>query len=185
VVTLDLITDLLKSEGHDAVLVIVDKLTKFVQYIPTNSNLKQESFTKLFVQHIVLRYGLLRQMIMDQDARWSQSIWASIAKHLDLDLLLSMSHHPQTDRQTEKANDMLKVTLHTYTAGNCSSWAQWLGTLMMAHNLMPHSSTGYSPFFLLHRYSPKTKATVIDPVGRGVEWIELYNAAATSFVSEL
>jgi Integrase zinc binding domain len=32
VVTLDLITDLPKSEGHNAVLVIVDKLTKFVHH---------------------------------------------------------------------------------------------------------------------------------------------------------
>ena len=62
---LDLITGLPKSEGHNAVLVIVDKLTKFVQYVPTTLNLKQEGFAKLFIQHIVLRYGLPRQMIAD------------------------------------------------------------------------------------------------------------------------
>jgi Chromo (CHRromatin Organisation MOdifier) domain len=185
VVMLDLITGLPKSEGYDAVLVIVDKLTKFVQYIPTSSNLKQEGFAKLFIQHIVLRYGLPRQMIVDRDARWSQSFWVSITKHLDLDLLLSTSHHPQTDRQMEKANDTLEVALHAYTVGNCSSWAQWLGMLTMAHNSTPHSSTSYSPFFLLHGYSPKTKATVMDPVGRGIKQIKLYNTAASSFVSEL
>jgi hypothetical protein len=182
---LDLITGLPKSEGHDAILVIVDKLTNFVQYVPTTLNLKQEGFAKLFVQHLVLRYGLPRQMIADRDARWSRSFWASVAKHLDLDLLLSTLHHPQTDRQTEKANDTLEVALRAYTVGNCSSWAQWLGMLAMAHNLTPNSSTGYSPFFLLHRYSPRTKTTVIDPIGRGIERIELYNTAATSFVSEL
>jgi hypothetical protein len=58
VVMLDLITGLLKLEGHDAVLVIVDKLTKFVQYIPTSLNLKQDGFTKLFIQNVVLKYGL-------------------------------------------------------------------------------------------------------------------------------
>jgi hypothetical protein len=185
VVTLDLITGLPKLEGYNVVLVIVDKLTKFVQYVPTSSNLKQEGFTKLFIQHIVLRYGLTRQMIVDRDARWSWSFWVSVAKHLDLDLLLSTSHHPQTDGQTEKANDTLEVALHAYTVGNCSSWAQWLGMLVMAHNLTPHSSTSYSPFFLLHGYSPKTKATVMDPVGRGMKQIELYNAAASSFMSKL
>jgi Integrase zinc binding domain/Chromo (CHRromatin Organisation MOdifier) domain len=185
VVTLDLITGLPKLEGYNVVLVIVDKLTKFVQYIPTTSNLKQEGFTKLFIQHIVLRYGHPRQMIVDRDARWSQSFWASVTKHLDLDLLLSTSHYPQTDSQMDKANDTLEVSLHAYTVGNRSSWAQWLGTLMMAHNSTPHSSTSYFPFFLLHGYSPKTKATVMDPVGRGIKRIELYNAAASSFVSEL
>jgi RNase H-like domain found in reverse transcriptase/Integrase zinc binding domain len=65
VVMLDLITGLPKSEGHNAILVIMDKLTKFVQYIPTTLNLKQEGFAKLFVQHLILRYGLPRQMIAD------------------------------------------------------------------------------------------------------------------------
>jgi hypothetical protein len=85
----------------------------------------------------------------------------------------------------EKANDMLEVALCAYTAGNHSSWAQWLGTLMMAHNTTPHYSTGYTPFFLLHGYTPRMKATATDPVLRGIEWFELNSVAATSFVNEL
>jgi Integrase zinc binding domain len=101
VVMLDLITGLLKLEGHDTVLVIIDKLTKFIQYIPTSPNLKQDGFAKLFIQNVVLKYGLPHQVITDQDTRWAKAFWASVAKHLDLDLLLSTSHHPQTDGQME------------------------------------------------------------------------------------
>jgi hypothetical protein len=111
VIMLDLITSLLKSEEHDAVLVIVDKLTKFIQYIPTSLNLKQDGFAKLFVQNVTLKYGLPCRMIANWDARWAKAFWASVAKHLYLDLLLSTSHHPQTDGQTEKANDLLEVAL--------------------------------------------------------------------------
>jgi hypothetical protein len=122
-------------------------------------------------------------MIANWDVRWAKAFWASVAKHLDLDLLLSTSHHPQTDRQTEKANNMLEVALRAYTTGNCGSWAQWLETLMMAHNATPHSSTGYTPFFLLHGYTPRTKATAIDPVSRGIKWFEFNSVAAMSFVN--
>jgi Chromo (CHRromatin Organisation MOdifier) domain len=89
------------------------------------------------------------------------------------------------DRQTEKANDTLEVALHVYTAGNCGSWAQWLRMLRMAHNATPHSSTGYTPFFLLHGYTPRMKATTIDPVSRGIEQFEFNSMAAMSFVNEL
>jgi hypothetical protein len=185
VVTLDLITGLPRSDGFDAVLVIVDKLTKFVQYVPTLSNLKQEGFAKLFVEHVALKYGIPQQMIADRDARWAKAFWASVAKHLGLSLLLSTSHHPQTDGQTEKANDTLEVALRAYTAGSRGSWAKWLGILAMAHNSTPHSSTNYSPFFLLHGYSPRTNETAIDPVPRGINRFLTHSAAAMPFINEL
>ena len=185
VVSLDLITGLPKSGSYDAVLVIVDKLTKFVQYIPTTSNLKQEGFAKLFLDNVVYKYGIPRQMISDRDARWAKTFWASVAKHLALDLLLSTSHHPQTDGQTEKANDSLEVALRAYVASDRSSWAGWLGPLAAAYNSTPHSSTGYSPNFLLLGYSPRTGAQVMDPVIRGVPRLFTHSAAATPFIEEL
>ena len=118
VVTLDLITGLPRSEGYDAVLVIVDKLTKYVHYMPTHSNLKQEGFAKLFVEEVVYKHSIPLKMIADRDVRWAKAFWAAVAKHLGLGLLLSTSHHPQTDSQTEKANDSLEVALRAYTAGS-------------------------------------------------------------------
>ena len=185
VVSLDLITGLPKSEGYNAVLVIVDKLTKYVQYIPTTWNLKQDGFAKLFLSHVVYKFGIPRQMISDRDAHWAKAFWASVAKHLGLGLLLSTSHHPQTDGQTEKANDTLEVALRAYEAGDRSKWANWLGPLAAAHNSLPHSSTGYSPNFLLMGYSPRTGTEVIDPSVRGVPRVLAHSAAATPFIEEL
>jgi hypothetical protein len=185
VVSLDLITGLPKSGGFDAVLVIVDKLTKYVQYIPTTSSLKQEGFAKLFVENVVLKYGIPRQMISDRDARWAKAFWASVAEHLGLGLLLSTSHHPQTDGQTEKANDTLEVALRAYTAGSRDSWAQWLRVLAMAHNSTPQTSTGYSPFFLLHGYSPRTLTTAINPSPHGIDRFLSHSVAAIPFINDL
>jgi hypothetical protein len=185
VVSLDLITGLPKSDGYDAVLVIVDKLTKYVQYIPTTSNLKQDGFARLFLEHVVYKYGIPRQMISDRDSRWAKAFWASIAEHLGLELLLSTSHHPQTDGQTEKANDTLEIALRAYVAGDRHGWAKWLSPLAAAYNSTPHSSTGYSPNFLLMGYTPRSGAQAIDPNPRGVQRIFTHSAAATPFIEEL
>jgi hypothetical protein len=118
VVIMDLITGLPKSEGHDAILMIMDKLMKYIHYLPTNTDLSQEGFTKLFMDEIVYSKGIPQKMIMDRDTRWSMSFWEAIAKHLGLDLMLSTSHHPQTDGQMEKANATLEIALRAYMAGN-------------------------------------------------------------------
>ena len=185
VISLDLITGLPKLGSYNAVLVIVDKLTKFIQYIPMISNLKQEGFAKLFLDNVVYKYSILQQMISDHNACWAKTFWASVAKYLDLDLLLSTSHHPQTDGQTEKVNNSLEVALWAYMANDRCSWASWLGPLAAAYNSTPHSSTGYLPNFLLLGYSPHTKAQVMDPVARGDPRLFTNSAAATPFIEEL
>jgi hypothetical protein len=168
VVTLDLITGLPKLEGFDAILVIVDKLTKYIHYLPTSSDLDQRGFARLFMDEIVYGKGIPKNMFTNQDAQWSKGLWDAIARYLGLDLTLSTSHHPQMDGKTERANATLEVALREYTTGNRWSWAKWLKPLTFAYNSMPHSSTGYSPFFLLQGYSPHSPASLVDPIDWGL-----------------
>src|SRR5260370_4523536 len=141
VVSLNLITGLPCSQGQDAILVVLDKLTKYALYIPTVTTLSQEGFASLFVQQVVQRFGLPLEMIADRDACWAKSFWASIAEHLHLWVLLSTSHHPQHDGQMECQNQTLEIALHAYVAGSKAKWAKWLPALLFAYNSTLHSST--------------------------------------------
>ena len=53
VISLNLIMGLPQSQDLDMILVVVDKLTKYVIYVPTVTTLSQEGFTTLFINHIV------------------------------------------------------------------------------------------------------------------------------------
>ena len=185
VVSLDLITGLPNSNGFTAILVVVDKLTKYVLYIPTKNELKQEGFADLFLEHVVRRFGLPLEMIADRDPRWAKSFWQSIATSLGLKLLLSTSHHPQHDGQTERANQTLEIALRAFVAGERTNWSKWLNLLAHAYNSTPQTSTGYAPHFLLFGYSPRSELSLLDPLGRGIPRNEANNASAISFLHEL
>jgi len=185
VVSLDLITGLPNSNGFTAILVIVDKLTKYVLYIPTKNELKQEGFADLFLEHVVRRFGLPLEMIADRDPRWAKSFWQSVAGSLGLRLLLSTSHHPQHDGQTERANQTLEIALRAFVAGERKNWSKWLSLLAHAYNSTPQSSTGYAPHFLLFGYTPRSELSLLDPMGRGICRDEANNASAISFLQEL
>ena len=183
-VLLDLITSLPCSQGQDVILVVLDKLMKYTLYIPTVTALSQEGFTSLFVQQVVQWFGLPLEMIADRDACWAKSFWALIAEHLHLQVLLSTSHHPQHNRQTEHQNQMLEIALHTYTAGLKSDWVKWLPTLAFTYNSTLQSSTGYSPFFLLYGHEPRSPASLTLCDSYGIPR-PLYNQLAQEFVQEL
>jgi hypothetical protein len=68
VVSMDLIMDLLQSGAYNAILVIVDKLTKYAHFLPCTTHINEIETAKLFHNHIWCQYSLPRQVTMDRDA---------------------------------------------------------------------------------------------------------------------
>ena len=79
-VSMDMITGLPPSgeQSYTAILVIVDKLTKFAIISPTYTTLSQEGFAKLFVERVVNVYGLPKVIISDRDKCWATIFWKSV-----------------------------------------------------------------------------------------------------------
>lgn len=144
-ITMDLITGLSLSGGYDAILVFTDKLSKYVIFIPTNGDLSKMGFTRLFVEHIVCKFGMPEVLVCDRDGRWTSDFWRAVAQFLRIRMALSTACHPQTDGQTERINQTLEIALRAYTALKKESWSDWLPMLAHAYNTTVHSSTGFSP----------------------------------------
>ena len=53
-------------------------------------------------------------------------------------------------------NTILETALRTYISPTCGNWASLLHSLALSYNNLPHSSTGFSPAFLLLGYHPNT-----------------------------
>jgi hypothetical protein len=64
-ISLDLIVNLPWSGDYNAILVVVDRLSKHASFIPTTSGLTAQGFAELFVAHIVSRFGLPDSIIAD------------------------------------------------------------------------------------------------------------------------
>lgn len=166
-ISLDLITGLPPSgdEQYTAILVIVDKLTKYALFLPTHDELNREDFATLFFREVVNRYGLPERLISDRDPRWATDFWKSVAARYGAKLALSSSHHPQTDGQTENLNHTLETMLRAYVAQDRTLWAQYLSEMAFAYNSSKHGSTGYRPDFLLMGYEPRQVAGLMLPGG--------------------
>lgn len=81
-------------------------------------------------------------------------------------MALSSSHHPQTDGQTEILNATIEQMLRAYINGNRSSWSEWLSVLAFSYKPSVHSSTTYSPNYLLFGFHPRLST---NPIAREFE----------------
>lgn len=155
-ISMDFIVNLPWSEDYNAILVVVDRLTKHAQFIPTTTGLDAEGFALLFVKHIAARFGLPTSIVSDRDPRWLSDFWKAVTKCLKTRLAMSSSHHPQHNGQTEVMNKTLETMARAYAQGAKETWAEWIHLLEFTYNATVHSSTPESPYFLLYGYQPRS-----------------------------
>jgi transposase InsO family protein len=109
---MDLITQLPRSKlGNDAIIVIVDKLTKMVHYVPTTTTVTAPQISELFIREVCRLHGVPESILSDRDPRFTAHFWRSLWKSLGTKLVMSTSYHPQTDGQTERTNRTLEEML--------------------------------------------------------------------------
>lgn len=155
-ISLDFVSGLPMSNGKNAILVVVDKLTKYAHFIPTTTDINASSTAQLLFDEVFKTYGLPRVMIGDRNPRWTSSLWQELAWLTGTKLALSTSKHPQTDGQTEVMNHQLETMLRAYVQHNKKSWTNWLSLLHLAYNNARHSSHQEAPAFLLLGFKPRT-----------------------------
>ena len=77
-------------------------------------------------------------------------------KLLGTKLRMSSAFHPQTDGQTERANDIVETTLRIYAAHQPTSWDEHLPIVEFTSNNTKSTATGFTPFYLTYGYHPDT-----------------------------
>lgn len=162
-VSLDLITGLPLVDGFNAILVIVDRLSKHAQFIATVTALTTAGFAELFVRYVVCRFGIPDDLIADRDRRWTSDFWREVARFLKVRLALSSSRHPMHDGQTEIVNQRLEIMLRAYVQEDKESWPQWLHLLEHAYNCTPQDSINASPYLVLYGFQPKQPSDFLLP----------------------
>ena len=153
--SVDLITDLPLSHGHDSLMVVVDHgLMKGVILAPCSKTIDVNGIAQLFFDHVFKRFGLHNTLISDREPQFASAFTKELARLLKYNVRLSTAYHPQTDRQTEPTNQEVETYLRIFCANNPHQWSKFLTSAEFQHNSVPHSSTKVSPFSLLLRYNP-------------------------------
>lgn len=160
-VTMDAITQLPKTErGADAILVMVDKLTKMCHFAPTTSDFTAEMAAEIFVNHVIKAHGLPIKIITDRGQNFTGRFWQELCKLWVVEKATSTAFHPQTDGQTERANRTLEDMLRHYVCADHTDWDRHLAAAEFAVNNAWHETIQNTPFFLNYGQHPLTPVTM-------------------------
>ncbi len=147
VICMDFIGPLTRTaRGNDLILVVVDKLTRWVYYLPTRSTASAQEVFSLLDRFVLANHDTPRQIISDRDTRFTSRFWEDLWASMRTELKRSTSFHPQTDGQTERANRTLIEQLRSHVDEHQGDWDLLLPQLQRANNSVINFSTGFSPF---------------------------------------
>ena len=111
-VTMNFVTHLPRtSQRHDAVWVIMDRLTKSAHFLAVQMTFTLERFFWLYIREIVRLHGVPVSIVSDRDPRFTAQFWKSFQKAIGTRLTMSTTFHPQTDGQSEMTIQVLEDML--------------------------------------------------------------------------
>src|SRR5260221_1910971 len=155
---MDFIEQLPASEGHMAILVIVDRLTKQSLFIPTHDSINSPELAQLFLTHVFLKHGMPSHVTSDRGSEFVSHFFRSLSKLLWMELHFMSGYHPEGDGQMERLNQVLEQYLWAYTNYQQDDWSSLLPLAEFAYNNATNEMTGVSPFFANKGYHPSLVA---------------------------
>ena len=97
-----------RSQLKNVILVVMDRFTKYFQFIALSHPYTASKVAPLYMQFIFKLHGMPAYVVSDRDPVFTSCFWSELMKLQGVELAMSLAYHPQTDGQTEVVNMSLE-----------------------------------------------------------------------------
>jgi transposase InsO family protein len=140
--------------SYDAIMVIVDRFTKYAIMLPFRQNYTAVQLAHVLKDRLFRDHGIPKSIISDRDKLFTSNYWTTLMAEIGTQRKLSTAYHPQTDGQTERTNRTMKTYLKIYCNHQQNNWLALLPMAQIAYNNKQSEATGKTPYFANHGRHP-------------------------------
>ena len=97
IVKLLISTDPVNNIAFDAIIVVVNKLSKYSILIPFKESYNTEQLGFVLLDRLVRDYSIPRIITSDRDKLFTSKYWKTLMANIGTKLKLSTAYHPETD----------------------------------------------------------------------------------------
>lgn len=151
---MDFITNLLKSEGKEVIFIVVDRFSKYANFMTLSHPHSATTVAKTFMDSVYKLHGMPTTIVSDRDTIFLSKFWQELFTLQGVNLHYSTAYHPQSDGQTEVVNRCIEGYLRCMTDDNPSQWCKWLALCEWLYNTNFHIATKTTPYKILYGFTP-------------------------------
>ena len=116
---------------------------------------------KVPVKDVITKYGIVQSLLSDNGGEFINALVQDLCKILHIDQLRITSYRPSGNGRCEITNRTLHALLAKVISETQKDWSDYLPHCVFDYNIIPHSSTGLSPFLLMHGRLPYTSIDLL------------------------
>ncbi|GFN78694.1 gypsy retrotransposon integrase-like protein 1 [Plakobranchus ocellatus] len=159
-VIIDIVGPLPVSQNrYEYILTLVDLSTRWAEGVPLRHISAKDVAQSLF--DLFCRLGFPCEIQSDRGQQFMSQVLREFNSLTNIKHFLSSPYHPQTNGVVERFHSTLKEILRKLAFDSPSNWCQYLNAALFAYRCQVHTSTGYSPFFLLYGRSPRGPVEIL------------------------
>ena len=106
--------ELITKTSFDSILIVTDRLTKYGYFIPYRESSSAENLAYVFNKYIIENHGIPKKIISDRNKLFTSRFWKSLMDQLGTYYKILTDYYPQTDKQTERLNQILEQYFRHY-----------------------------------------------------------------------
>ena len=140
--------ELIQSSRVTNILVFQDHFTKHVlAYVTPDQTAK--TIAKFLYQGYISIFGALARLLSDRGANFMSSVIGKMCKILDVQKLLTMAYHLQTNGLVERSHQTIMRIIGKLSEDKKANWPRHLAEIVQAYNATHSTMTGYSLHYLM------------------------------------
>ena len=141
------------AKGNKYALVAMDYFSKYVRVYPMPDQ-KTETVLEALLDW-VHDFGVPERLHTDQGRQFEADLFQLMCEKLGIQKTRTTPYHPESDGMVERFMRTLKDIVAKYVDEEGLQWDINLKAYSMAYNSSVHSTTGFSPYFLVHGFEPR------------------------------
>jgi hypothetical protein len=123
---MDFVEWLPQSGFANCTLVMVDKFTKYAQFLSLKHPYTASSVARLYLDQVYRLHGLPLSIVSDKDMVFTSKFWSELFSLAQVKLPMSIAYHPESDGQSKSVNHCMKTFLRCFTSAYPTKWLQRL-----------------------------------------------------------
>jgi RNase H-like domain found in reverse transcriptase/Reverse transcriptase (RNA-dependent DNA polymerase)/Integrase zinc binding domain/Integrase core domain len=148
ILSIDFIGTLPRSKkGNSALLVVLDWFSKFVWYLPMRSQCSRKT-VEFLEKEIFLKFSAPKFIICDNGSQFKSKIFRTLSEKYSTIIRFSANYHAQNN-PVERVNAVIEDSIRVYLGDDQREWDEHLPKIIWSINTSVHSSTKFTPFFLV------------------------------------
>ena len=165
---IDFITGLpVSTQGFDAIMVVVDALTKYTICCPCKKTYSAMDVAKLLMTDVFSVFGVPHKVISDKDIRFMNLVFDYIYEYYQIQMATTSTNNPAANGQVESINRSVVNVLRAYCGLESAHWSTYIKIVQFTLNThwaksiqmtpyqavfgrLPRDQYGLSDFYMTH-----------------------------------